>query len=173
MRKKLTTSKNMVEEAERFIDCFNHTLMTQLNEAGMVSKEDGSLRRKVKANFSDINGIKIRVEIDPGMSVSVEKLGKTIAFVPSETGNSYEFKKSKLVSAEKARDMLSDVNNHVRAQGLSFIFAARKSGNAAADGVESIRNSEVFYTTRKDRATSDHTHAATEDARDVLGIDPQ
>ncbi len=173
MRKKLTTSEDMVEEAERFIDCFNHTLMTQLNEAGMVSKEDGSLRRKVRANFNDIDGIKIHVEIAPDMSVSVEKLGKTIVFVPSESGDSYEFKKSRLVSAEKARDMLRDVNNHVRTQGLSFIFAAGGAGKVTADSVESIKNAEVFYTTRKDRATSDHTHAATEDARDVLGIDPQ
>lgn len=173
MKKKPLISEEMAEEAERFIDCFNHTLMTQLDEAGMVSKENRTLNRKVKANFSDVRGVKVHVEIGSDMSVSVEKLGKTIDFVPKEAGGSYEFKKSKAISAEKARDMLCDVNKQVRTQGLSFVFAAGGAQKVALDDVASIRNAETFYTTRRDSETSAHTHAATEDARDVLGIDPQ
>ncbi len=153
-------------QADTLVQRFNHGIGLQLEQSGIALNEQGELDSAAKTQFIGSDHVKVYLEIDPDMTIRIEKLNKTLQLIPEEDGYQLE-SVNKQFDKQILLELLTDVNEHLSANVLAFRSKAQKSNGDLAYGCLSNVDNTFYQPSRN----SERDHMLNKSAKDTLGLE--
>lgn len=113
-------NKQISDAAELLINRFNHSVKTQMVMSDFDPEVEQEMQSTLKSEFIGADNVKIKLEIDPDLNLSIERLGKTLYLKTDEENLSYSLRKNNGFAQKKVLETINLVNDHLSNNALQF-----------------------------------------------------